>query len=305
MSQAALTLADSNGATFLAALNAALLRLATQGSGTGRPSDIQAYETWVDTDTPGAGVATWYLWDGASDIALGTVNTSTHKFALASAVLDALLGSTQGLLPYRDAAAWTGLAVGSDAYQALFSGGAGANPAWGGTWKLLSTATPSGASSLDFISIPAGINHLKVLFDLLPATTGVSLKLRTFGADGVIDAGATDYQCEQYGWNSGATAAAQAGGSGLDYIPLSFVANPVSNDAAAGGISGFVLFENIQAARHTRCQMVANYGPDTAASVYIALQGAGQRLEADRITGLRFLFSAGNLSGRAHLFGCS
>ena len=58
MSQGALTVADGDGASVLAAINAANARLATKASGTARPSDIATYETWIDTDTPGGGIGT-------------------------------------------------------------------------------------------------------------------------------------------------------------------------------------------------------------------------------------------------------
>lgn len=51
-------------------------------------------------------------------------------FATLSAFLDAAVGSTQGMVLYRDATAWAALAAGT-AGQALLSGGAGANPSWG------------------------------------------------------------------------------------------------------------------------------------------------------------------------------
>lgn len=46
-----------------------------------------------------------------------------------TAIIDAIIGSTQGQILYRDALAWTALAVGT-AGQFLQTGGAGANPAW-------------------------------------------------------------------------------------------------------------------------------------------------------------------------------
>jgi hypothetical protein len=54
----------------------------------------------------------------------GVYNTSTL-----SALLDTLLGSAQGTVVYRDAAAWAGLAPGT-AGQVLSTQGAAANPQW-------------------------------------------------------------------------------------------------------------------------------------------------------------------------------
>jgi len=85
MSQGVIPLsASGSGSAVRAKIDAALQRLQTKGSGTGRPSDIAAYEDWIDTDTPGGGIVTWYLWDGTSDISLGTIDTSGHTFTPAS-----------------------------------------------------------------------------------------------------------------------------------------------------------------------------------------------------------------------------
>ena len=92
MSQGVIPLsAAGSGAAVRSKINAALQRLQTKGSGTARPSDIAAYEDWVDTDTPGAGVVTWYVWDGTADIPLATYNTSTHAVDW--------LGTINGLTP--------------------------------------------------------------------------------------------------------------------------------------------------------------------------------------------------------------
>lgn len=92
MSQGALTIADDDGAAVLAALNAALARLATRASGTARPADIAIYEVWVETDNPGAGISSVWMWDGTSDVLLGTINTTTHVFTPYGA---GLLAATQ------------------------------------------------------------------------------------------------------------------------------------------------------------------------------------------------------------------
>ena len=78
MSQGILSVASGSGATVRAGFNAALARLATKASGTARPSDIAAGEDWLETDNPGGGIWSWWFYDGASDILLGTVNSSTH-----------------------------------------------------------------------------------------------------------------------------------------------------------------------------------------------------------------------------------
>jgi len=63
------------GDALVTQLIAKLQSLASNRSGTSRPTDVQAGETWLDTTTATA----WALklWDGAADRVLVTVNTST------------------------------------------------------------------------------------------------------------------------------------------------------------------------------------------------------------------------------------
>lgn len=134
MTQGPLTIADSDGGTVLAALNAALLRLATKGSGTARPSDIQPHEFWVETDSPGAGVHTVWWYDGSNDISFATVDTTSHAVALTAAItsaqLDTLLSSSaRGQVPMRGASAW-GVLTPGQAGADLRSGGSGADLVW-------------------------------------------------------------------------------------------------------------------------------------------------------------------------------
>ena len=87
MSQGAIPMTTGGGgASVRSKINAALQRLQTKASGTSRPSDIGAYEEWIDSDTPGGGIVTWYLYDGTTDIALGTFDTTNHTFTRAGAV---------------------------------------------------------------------------------------------------------------------------------------------------------------------------------------------------------------------------
>lgn len=303
MSQGPLTIADGSGLAVLAAINDALARLATMASGTSRPADIAAGECWRETDNPGGGIHSIWLYDGASDVLLFTLNTSTHAVAYTSAGLDGLLGSTQGMFAYRNASAWVGLAPGSDAYKVPFSGGPGANPAMAGTWKVLGEATPAGAGAVDFISIPAGVHHLMLQFELLPATNDVLLGLQTYGADGVLDVGGSDYNSV---WNLAASNPSQTGSAtNTTYANLTNPGNGITNNSSSGGVSGHVYFPNIQAARYTRGLFQTIYGPDAFSSLYLSMVGALSRVEADRITGVRLVMTSGNLSGRAVLLGMS
>lgn len=85
MSQATNVIATGSGAAVRTAINAALAAINTGHSGTSAPSYIAAGMLHWRTDVPGGGIWTLYAYDGASSVALGTLNTSTHAWTPAGA----------------------------------------------------------------------------------------------------------------------------------------------------------------------------------------------------------------------------
>lgn len=80
MSQGALFIPNASGAAVRTGINAALTRLSTRASGTGRPVDIGVFEEWIETDNPGGGLVSLWQWDGTIDILRGVINTGSHTF---------------------------------------------------------------------------------------------------------------------------------------------------------------------------------------------------------------------------------
>jgi hypothetical protein len=296
MSQGLITVANGSGAAVRAAINAALARLATKASGTARPADIQTGESWFETDNPGGGVWSLWMWDGTADCLLGTLATATHVFTMAAAGLGGIL-TTQGDIMYRNASAVTRLAPAADNLSALFSGGGAANPSWVGTWKQLGVANPSAASQLDFTGIPSTVNHILLNFELIVSVSGADLSVRTFDAGGSVDSGATDY-AYTYAFAQSAFGNSSAGSNGVSKI----IINPSQSNSAGEATAGHIHAANIQAARRTYLRFhVSNLnGGNTD---YGSLVGAGLRLESDRITGIRILPSSGTITGKATLWG--
>lgn len=95
MSQGALTVSDGSGLSVLAAINALAQRLATMASGTSRPADIAAGELWRETDNPGTGIHSIWLYDGASDVLVAFLDTATHAISLVSTTQSAGDNSTK------------------------------------------------------------------------------------------------------------------------------------------------------------------------------------------------------------------
>src|SRR5690349_24712807 len=81
MSQGALSTSNGSGASVRSGINAALARLSTKASGTSRPTDIATGENWIETDNPGAGIWSLWLYDGASDILVGLIDSTSHAFS--------------------------------------------------------------------------------------------------------------------------------------------------------------------------------------------------------------------------------
>lgn len=92
-----------------------------------------------------------------------------------SEILDFIGSAAQGDIIYRGAASWARLAAGT-AGQALRTGGAGADPSWGGPGLvLLGTYSGSGANAVaDFTSIPATYKDLFIVATGRTATAAFS-----------------------------------------------------------------------------------------------------------------------------------
>lgn len=219
-----------------------------------------------------------------------------------SAVIDTI-GSTQGQVLYRGASAWSALSAGSDAYKALFSGGSGANPTFAGAPKIIGSWFDNGtpASAVDFTSIPAGVKHLMIGMMVRPGTNNVGIYVQTYGADAVIDTGASDYSYWDLGWNSSYSSG--SAGNTSSSIILHYPTNAVSSNTN-NAFHATANINDIQSARYTTIDWRATY-LDQAGSLGISLVGSGTRNEADRITGIRIGVSSGTMSGRIWLLGWS
>lgn len=105
------------------------------------------------------GAATWGV------ITVGAANTvfksdaTDPSWGTVTALLDALFSSTQGAVLYRGAATWAALAPGT-ANQQLTSGGAAANPAWGGGIVTIASGAANTGTTVTIANIPAIYNHL-------------------------------------------------------------------------------------------------------------------------------------------------
>lgn len=138
MSQQVLTFAGSplSGAGMIAALESKLQSLASNRSGTSRPSDIVSGELWLDTTTATAQLLKF--WDGIDDITICTINATTNSVTFSGLGTAALLnvgtsannvvqldGSAK--LPAVDGSNLTNL-PGGGGYKTIFIGGGAMTP---------------------------------------------------------------------------------------------------------------------------------------------------------------------------------
>jgi hypothetical protein len=164
-------------------------------------------------------------------------------------------------------------------------------------WVRIGSASPSGATEVDFTGIPAAVNNLMFLSEFDTSADGESLGLRTYDAAGNLDSGATDYAW----WGNvilsanGSTPTVSADTSADSMA----IAGNVDNGVTGIGVTGIA--QNIQAATYTKFTFDANY-LDSSGTNGARVSGAGQRLEADRITGIRLFMSSGTITGRVTLF---
>lgn len=166
-----------------------------------------------------------------------------------------------------------------------------------GGWVRLGVVDASAASVVDFTGIPAGVKHLQCVLNLQPSTNTISMNLRTYGADGVLDTGAFDYywagnQTTSTGANS---AAGSSGASAISMVAATNVGN-----LAVGFGSAFTAMD-IQSLTHTKFVTQSTYF-NAANTDFINVNIGGARAEPDRITGVRVYPSGGTVTGKVTLF---
>jgi hypothetical protein len=115
-----------------------------------------------------------------------------------------------------------------------------------------SAQSPSAVSTVDFLNIPAGINHLQCSFELTPSTDSVNIALQVYGSGGILDTGST-YFSNSLVWSSAGVISVAAGL--LSSLGLS--GNTIGN-GSQGGLAGTFNAQNIQASDYTKFQFLTN-----------------------------------------------
>ena len=169
---------------------------------------------------------------------------------------------------------------------------------WRGAPVVLAESVASNSATLDIVGVFNDALYARYeleLVNLLPATNGVQALLRVgTGAGPTWQAGSGAYNNALFAWAttsqgdptaiSNAIALSQQPGGGTG------VTNPGS------GLSGLISFFNPQSTSFAPSFQIDTRQINSTPAI-IAVRGAGIYAGATAITGLRFLFSSGNVSG--------
>lgn len=167
-------------------------------------------------------------------------------------------------------------------------------------WVLIDSESASGAASITLTGITSTYAAYKIiLFNLAPATDGVELWLRTSTDGGsTYDAGAGNYQWANLAFTE-AAASGFTGSTGDTEIQLT--GTSLVGNAANEQLAGEVTIFRPSAAQFCRVTWQMNW-MGTATNVH-ASQGAGCRAAAADVDAVQILFSSGNITGEARLYG--
>ncbi len=169
----------------------------------------------------------------------------------------------------------------------------------GQMWYVYGTQDPTGLTVVDFINIPSAVANLMLVIETIPTTDATNIALQTYGADGVLDTGVSDYSVN-YMFAASGTATPGTTSATTSSAALNVQAGI---DNGTEGYAGTVNFSNIQAASSTKGTINCTFFESTGAVIYTQT-GAIYRREADRITGIRVLVTTGTTfaSGKMTLY---
>ena len=215
-----------------------------------------------------------------------------------------ITGGVAGDVLYHNGTSYVRLAKGAAGQLLEMNSGATA-PAWAsGGLQFISSTDLSNDATCDFTgwgSLNYDFYEL-VLQNVIPATDSVDLYLRTTANDSTFDASTSNYV-----WSgvrtlaSGGVTGYGSDASGTAAILLN-ITTAVGSAAGEEGVSGVVRIYGPHLAKTTSVTAHINY--ITSGGSNCSVVCAGQRASSAAVTGVRLLFSAGNLeSGTVTLYG--
>jgi hypothetical protein len=169
-----------------------------------------------------------------------------------------------------------------------------------GSWELISTATASSSSTIDFTGLSSTYAFYKVVYyDVLPVTNSVSFRIRLgTGGTPTYDTG------NNYGWAYvfAQNGASGGGGSATD-SSINLVNATVSNNSQRAIYGDVTIYNPSQSSTYHVIDYNFNMQNDTSALITRTL-GQGTYRSTTAVTAIRLYFSSGNIaSGVFKLYG--
>ena len=160
-------------------------------------------------------------------------------------------------------------------------------------WVRIGEQDPSAAATVDFTSIPAGVNHLMARYEFAVSSSSAVPFIRTYDAAGNLDTGASDYYWDLFAINT-------VGGSSVNQATNSIInLSATVVDSGSVGFGGELTASNIQGSTYTKFDIKNNYQQSANG---FGMMGYGVRAEADKITGVRFGVTTGTFTGKITLY---
>jgi hypothetical protein len=163
---------------------------------------------------------------------------------------------------------------------------------------VISTPQPT----FDITNIPADINDIEVSFDLIPATNAVDLYALFYGANGVLDNTTAHYTSSVVAVAhvaANASAPAAIGGATVGISSAICLSYPNTGsrvyNGAGGGSRGSFKIPNIKGVSRRALMGKCSYVREDNTVIY-QVDYSGDRGITEAITGLRLIFSSGNIA---------
>lgn len=166
------------------------------------------------------------------------------------------------------------------------------------TWEYDVSSRVTNQAEIPFTGIPSWVNNIRLMWSVQPLTNNIEMFAQTYGADGILDNGGTDYRVTLQGILSPAATASLGASHAYAGITLGGSVGTNSTNLHTGWLEA----HDIQAAVNTQFNGQSAYLLQDS-SGWASYAVWGLRAEADRITGIRLVAGSGNLTGYARLIG--
>ena len=234
----------------------------------------------------------------AARLAVGTTANSVLRsdgtdpqWRSMDSIMDSIT-STRGAIIYRGASVWGGLSPGTNG-QVITSNGT--DPYWGtasNNFSFVSATTATNVATVDIQSLAAGYDYLFAWDGLIPATDNVGFYAR------VEEAAAFQADATDYGWGTMSQTIFESDDSDSE-IQVNTVGFNTgwANNAIGGGNVALTLLNPGGTGTYKSLIWYGGHWDIQGTRIPTPIHGLGTYISnQNAVTGLRFLFSSGNIS---------